>query len=47
MNEVRLEYNEARGTWNVFVNGEWYFETNNYEQAEEVWTSFFWNDDDE
>ena len=46
MNDVRLEYSESRGTWNVIVNGEWYYE-GNYEQAENVFNSFFWNDDEE
>ena len=30
-----LIYSEERGTWNLFVNGEWYFE-GTYEQCEEV-----------
>lgn len=46
MDDVRLEYSQLRGTWNVFVNGEWYYE-GNYEDANEVYSSFFWDDDDE
>jgi hypothetical protein len=44
--DVELVYSEERGTWNVFHNGEWYYE-GNYEDANEVYESFFWNDDDE
>ena len=44
MNDVHLVYSESRETWNVFVNGEWYYESGNYEQAENVFNSFFWND---
>lgn len=36
---TELIYSEERGTWNVFVNGEWYYEDANYERAEE----FFFN----
>ena len=46
MDDVRLEYWEYRGTWNVIVNGEWYYE-GNYEQAERVFNSFFYDDDEE
>lgn len=28
-----IEYSEARGTWNLFVDGEWYLE-GTYEQCE-------------
>lgn len=44
MDNVQLVYSESRETWNVFVNGEWYYESENYEQAENVFNSFFWND---
>lgn len=30
-----LVYNEERGTWNLFVNGEWYAE-GTYEQMDEM-----------
>ena len=30
-----LIYSEERGTWNLFVDGEWYFE-GDYEQCEEL-----------
>lgn len=49
MNDIRLRYSETRGTWNVIINGEWYFE-GNYEQASEVFQSYYWleqYDDDE
>ena len=44
MQNVTMEFSEERGTWNVFVDGEWYFESNNYLQAEKVFESFFWED---
>ena len=47
MDNVIMEYSNSRQTWNVFVNGEWYYESANYEQAEEVFDSFFWNEEDE
>lgn len=45
MYDVRLEYSEERGTWNVFCDGEWYFE-GNYEQAERCFWTFFDIDED-
>lgn len=45
--DVSIEYSESRGTWNVFANGEWYYESANYEQAENVFNSFFWVEEDE
>lgn len=45
--DVTIEYSKERGTWNVFVNGEWYYESANYEQAENVFNSFFWVEEDE
>lgn len=35
MLDQELIYSEERGTWNLFVNGEWYFE-GTYEQCEEM-----------
>lgn len=46
MDDVRMIYSEERETWNVIVNGEWYYE-GNYEQAERVFNSFFYEDDEE
>lgn len=46
MDDVRLEYSQLRGSWNVFVNGEWYYE-GTYEDATKVADSFFWDDEDE
>lgn len=37
MDDVRFVYNDLRETWNVYVNGEWYFESTDYEKAEEVY----------
>ena len=33
--QQELIYSESRGTWNLFVNGEWYLE-GTYEQCEEA-----------
>ena len=33
--QQEMIYSESRGTWNLFVNGEWYFE-GDYEQCEEM-----------
>ena len=44
MDDVRMIYSEERGTWNVIVNSEWYFE-GDYEQAENVFSSFFCQED--
>lgn len=44
MNDVQLVYSEIRDTWNVFVNGEWYFE-GDYEQASEVCSSFYYDEE--
>ena len=46
-NDVRMEFSEERGTWNVFANGEWYYESENYEQAEKVFDTFFFEDESE
>lgn len=35
MANVNMIYSEERGTWNVFVDGEWYFE-GTYEEAVNV-----------
>ena len=45
MDDIRLEYSQLRGSWNVFVNGEWYYE-GTYEDCSEVANSFFYNGDD-
>ena len=47
MDDVRLVHSPSRGTWNVIVNGEWYYESTNYEQAENVFNSFFWEEEPE
>lgn len=44
MDDVHMVYSEERGTWNVIVNGEWYFE-GDYEQAENVFNLFFCHED--
>ena len=44
MDDVRMEYSVERGTWNVMVNAEWYYE-GYFDHALQVFESFFWNDD--
>ena len=43
---VDLVYSEARDSWNVIVDGEWYFE-GTYEQAEKCAETFWFGDDEE
>lgn len=43
---VNMIWSEERGTWNVFVNGEWYYE-GNYEEACNVADSFYFDNNDE
>lgn len=45
MDEVTMVYSEERGTWNVFVNNEWYYEDARYDRAEAIFNSFFWRDE--
>ena len=47
MDDVRMVYSEERGTWNVIVNGEWYYEDARYDKAEAVFNTFFWQDDEQ
>lgn len=35
MLEQHIEYSKERGTWNLFVNGEWYLE-GTYEQCDDA-----------
>ena len=46
MSDVRLFYSEERESWNVVVDGEWYFESNDYEQAEKCADSFWFGVDE-
>lgn len=46
MDDVRIVYNEERGTYNVIVNGEWYAE-GNYEYCNDVANSFLCPEEDE
>lgn len=41
---IEIYYNEDRKTWNVYVNGEWYFE-GNYEQATEIVNNLYASED--
>ena len=45
MHDVNLEFSEERGTWNVFVDGEWIYESRNYEHAEKIFDTYFWEED--
>lgn len=47
MGNARLIYNEERGTWNVFNGAEWYYEDKDYEKAEAVFNSFFWDEEED
>ncbi len=42
-NDVTIEYSEKRGTWNVFVDNEWYYE-GDYESCCEVADIFLFGD---
>lgn len=46
MLDQRMEYSESRGTWNLFVNGEWYLE-GTYEQCEEAMFNNACDEDEE
>lgn len=35
MANVEMIFSNERQTWNVFVDGEWYFESADYEQADD------------
>lgn len=37
--EIVYVYSEERGTWNLFVNGEWYYE-GTYEECEQMYYNF-------
>lgn len=48
MDDIRLVHSEERSTWNVFVNGEWYFEDKDYDRAEAVYINLLCvNEEDE
>lgn len=40
MDDIRIVCSEERGTWNVIVNGEWYFE-GTYEQCCDVADTYY------
>lgn len=42
----RMVYSEERGTWNVFVGAEWYFE-GDYEQCMKCMETFYWDENDD
>ena len=37
MGDTEIIYSNERETWNVFHNGEWYYEDKDYEKANEVY----------
>ena len=45
--DARMEYDEIRGTWNVYIGAEWYYESKDYEQANEVLLRCNCDDDDD
>lgn len=45
MSNIEIVYNEQRNTWNVYVDGEWYFE-GNYEQATDLVNRLYASDDE-
>lgn len=45
MHDVNLEFSKERNTWNVFVDGEWIYESRSYEQAEKMFDTYFWEED--
>ncbi len=45
MPDVKFFYDEERDSWNVVVDGEWYFE-GTYEQAEKIAETFWFSDED-
>lgn len=44
MYNLTMCYSETRGTWNVFVDNEWYYE-GNYEECCRVADNFYGEDD--
>lgn len=48
MNNVyqEMQYSKSRGTWNLFVNGEWYME-GTYEEVNDAFMRNYYGDDDE
>jgi len=46
MDNVRMEYAEGRGKWEIYVGAEWYFE-GNFDEAERVYQSFMGGNDEE
>lgn len=43
--DVKLIYSEERNTWNVFIGAEWYWESEDYESAFDVYCNCM-NDQD-
>ena len=46
MPDVNLVYSDERETWNVIVDGEWYYESDDYYQAERCADSFLFGVDE-
>ena len=47
MDDVRLIYDDARETWNVYIGAEWYFESKDYERADEVFMNCICPEDED
>lgn len=45
MHEVIVYYSEDRGTWNLFVDHEWYYE-GDYDQVMTMADSFYFSDEE-
>lgn len=47
IHDIRLVYSEERDTWNLFVDGEWYYE-GNYDRCIDMMETFYedYADDD-
>lgn len=46
IHDIELVYSEERGTWNLFVDGEWYKE-GDYEQCLSTMENFQYADDED
>ena len=48
MNNVyqEMQFSKSRGTWNLYVNGEWYME-GTYEEVNDAFMRNYYGDDDE
>lgn len=40
IHDIKLVYSEERGTWNLFVDGEWYYE-GDYDKCIDMMETFY------